>query len=297
MNMSTSSPPVEIQGLSRQFQNKLALDNVGLRIERGRVFGLVGENGAGKTTLIKHILGLLRAKSGSVRVFGLNPVDSPVEVLSRIGSLSENRDLPGWMRVAELLRYTAAFYRSWDSSFAEQLRQQFGLDPAARVKDLSRGENARAALLLALAFRPDLLVLDEPSSGLDPVVRRDILEAIIRTVADEGRTVIFSTHLLDEVERVSDHIAMLHQGRLKLCAPLEEIKARHRRLSLRFDAPRAEPPAVSGAIRVDGAGREWTVISDAQRCYAPAAAQHLGAVIVEDTEASLDDIFVAHSGH
>src|SRR3954465_15395048 len=116
MNMSTSSPPVEIQGLSRQFQNKLALDNVSLRIERGRVFGLVGENGAGKTTLIKHILGLLRAKSGSVRVFGLvrakfrlskvfglNPGDSAGEILSRIGSLSENRDLPGWMRVAELL--------------------------------------------------------------------------------------------------------------------------------------------------------------------------------------------------
>src|SRR5215467_10160879 len=138
--MSTFSPPVEIQRLSRQFQNKLALDNVSMRIERGRVFGLVGENGAGKTTLIKHILGLLRAKSGSVRVFGLDPVASPVQVLRRIGSLSENRDLPGWMRVAELLRYTAAFYPTWDRSLAEQLREQFGLDPMAKVKNLSRGE-------------------------------------------------------------------------------------------------------------------------------------------------------------
>src|SRR4051812_45430960 len=165
--MNTSFPPVEIQELSRQFENKLALDNVSLRIERGRVFGLVGQNGAGKTTLIKHILGRLRAKSGSVKVFGLNPAASPVEVLSRLGSLSENRDLPGWMRVSELLRYTAAFYPTWDNAFAEQLRKQFGLDLAAKVKNLSRGENARAGLLLALAFRPELLVLDEPSSGLD----------------------------------------------------------------------------------------------------------------------------------
>jgi ABC-2 type transport system ATP-binding protein len=294
--MSTSSPPVEIHGLSRQFQNKLALDNVSLRIERGRVFGLVGENGAGKTTLIKHILGVLRAKSGSVKVFGLNPVESPVEVLRRVGSLSENRDLPGWMRVGELLRYTEAFYPTWDRSFAEQLREQFRLDPMARVKNLSRGENARAGLLVALAFRPELLVLDEPSSGLDPVVRRDILEAIIRTVADEGRTVVFSTHLLDEVERVADDLAMVFRGRIVAQGPLDEVKQKHRRLVLRFDAIQNAAPKIEGALGVSGSGRDWAIICNGKQDLATAAVARLGGKIVAEEPASLEEIFVAQAG-
>src|SRR5207245_11411241 len=172
--------------LCRRFGEKMALDRVSLTVPAGTVLGLVGENGAGKTTLIKHILGLLRAQSGSVRVFGLDPVADPPGVLSRIGYLSEEPDLPGWMRVDELLRYTQAFYPQWDVRYAEELRRQFRLELDARIKQLSRGELARAALLVALAYRPELLLFDEPSSGLDPVVRRDILETIIRTVAEEG---------------------------------------------------------------------------------------------------------------
>src|SRR5580658_5043211 len=167
MNTSAEANAVEITGLSRKFGPKLALNQVSLQVRRGRVFGLVGANGAGKTTLIKHLLGRLKAESGLVRVFGFDPVADPVAVLSRIGYLSENRDLPGWMRVDELLRYTQAFYPKWDPAYAEELRRQFGLDPRAKIKTLSRGENAKAGLLIALAYRPELLLLDEPSSGLD----------------------------------------------------------------------------------------------------------------------------------
>jgi ABC-2 type transport system ATP-binding protein len=286
---------VAITNLSRSFGAKRALDDVSLVVKRGSVFGLVGENGAGKSTLIKHVLGLWRAEHGRVQVFGLDPVSDPVGVLGRIGYLSEEPDLPGWMRVDELLRYTQAFYPRWDAAYAEQLRDEFGLDASARVKTLSKGQRARLGLIAAEAHRPDLLILDEPSSGLDPIVRRDIVEAIIRSVTDAGRTVIFSSHLLDEVERASDHLAMLHHGVLRLCAPLDDIKARHRRISLHFDKPQAQPPAVPGAIRVEGAGRAWTVICDAQRTYAPAMAQHLGAALVDDHPASLDEIFVAHA--
>src|SRR5206468_5833695 len=187
-----------------------------LSIPRGAVYGLVGANGAGKTTLIKHILGLLRAQSGSVRIFGLNPVADPVGALSRIGYLSEENDLPGWMRVDELIRYSRAFRPSWDDNYADELRESFALDPAAKIRNLSKGQKARVGILIALAYRPDLLVLDEPSSGLDPIVRRDILGAIIRTVADEGRTVLFSSHLLEEVERVADYVTMINKGRIVL---------------------------------------------------------------------------------
>jgi ABC-2 type transport system ATP-binding protein len=201
---------------------------VNLSIPRGAVYGLVGENGAGKTTLIKHFLGLLRAQSGSVRVFGRDPVADPVGVLSRIGYLSEERDLPGWMRVDELIRYSRAFYPGWDDAYAEELRQTFGLDASATIKNLSKGQRARAGLLVALAYRPELLVLDEPSTGLDPVVRRDILDAIIRTIADEGRTVLFSSHLLDEVERVADHVTMISHGEIVMSGTLADIRESHR---------------------------------------------------------------------
>ena len=219
-----SEPVIDVSELTRRFGAKTALVSVSLSLPRGAVYGLVGANGAGKTTLIKHILGLLRAESGSVRVFGLDPVADPVAVLSRIGYLSEENDLPGWMRVDELIRYSRAFYPAWDDAYAEELRQTFALDPAAKIKNLSKGQKARAGLLIALAYRPELLVLDEPSSGLDPIVRRDILGAVIRTIADEGRTVLFSSHLLEEVEQVADHVTMISQGRIVLSAPLAEIK-------------------------------------------------------------------------
>ena len=219
---------IEVSGLTRRFGANSALVSVSLSVPRGAVYGLVGANGAGKTTLIRHILGLLRAQSGTVRVFGRDPVADPVGVLSRIGYLSEDNDLPGWMRVDELVRYSRAFYPGWDDAYAEELRRAFALDETTRIKNLSKGQKARAGLLIALAYRPELLVLDEPSSGLDPIVRRDILAAVIRTIADEGRTVLFSSHLLDEVEQVADHVTMISHGTIVLSAPLAEIKQAHR---------------------------------------------------------------------
>ena len=227
-----SDAVISVSELTRRFGATTALASVSLAVPRGSVYGLVGANGAGKTTLIKHILGTLRAQTGSVRVFGLDPVADPVGVLSRVGYLSEEHDVPESMRVDEFMRYQRAFYPRWDDGYAEQLRLSFSLDPSARIKTLSKGQKARAGLLAALAHRPELLVLDEPSSGLDPVVRRDILEAIIRTIADEGRTVLFSSHLLDEVERVADHVTMVHEGRIALSAPLGEIKAANNGASL-----------------------------------------------------------------
>jgi ABC-2 type transport system ATP-binding protein len=293
---SSAEAVVSITGLSRRFGSKTVLTDVSLYVPRGGVFGLVGENGAGKTTLIKHILGLLRAETGTVRVFGMDPVSEPVSVLGGIGYLSEQPDLPGWMRVDELLRYTQAFYPNWDAAYAERLRVQFGLDSAQRLNTLSKGQTAKAGLLAAQAHRPELLLLDEPSSGLDPLVRRDILEAVIRTVADEGRTVFFSSHLLEEIERVSDHIAMLHQGRLVLCGSLDEIKAQHRQFTLHFESAQVKPPVIAGAFNVCGQGKEWTVMCNGARTELPAIAANLGARIVDEHAPSLNEIFVARAG-
>lgn len=290
---SSASSIVEIHRVTRQFGNKTALDDLSLTVPRGGVFGLIGGNGAGKTTLIKHILGMLKAQSGSVRVFGLDPAQNPVGTLGRIGYLSEDRDLPNWMRVGELMRYTQAFFPNWDERFAEELREAFDLDGNARIKNLSRGQRARAGLLIALAHRPDLLVLDEPSSGLDPVVRRDILGAIIRTIADEGRTVLFSSHLLDEVERVADRVAIIHQGRIMLTESMDEIKESHRRMTLRFGQSVDRPPSLVGALAFEGQGAEWTFICSGESSQLRRAAEAIGATVVGDDALTLDEIFVS----
>ncbi len=287
---------INIQNLSRRFGSKLALDNVSLQIPAGTVMGLVGENGAGKTTLIKHILGLLRAQEGVVRVFGQDPVASPEIVLSRIGYLSEEGDLPTWMRVRELLRYAAGFYPTWDEAYAQQLVGQFGLDLNAPLGKLSKGQRSRAGLVVAMAYHPPLLLLDEPSSGLDPIVRRDILGAIIRTIADEGRTVLFSSHLLGEVERVSDQIAILKAGKILLTGSLDDIKGQHQRVNLVFPSARETAPTLEGCMAWEGGGREWSAVFFGDPAQFEPQAALLGAQILSRDSLSLDDIFVSHVG-
>ncbi|MFN9446709.1 MAG: ABC transporter ATP-binding protein [Pirellulaceae bacterium] len=289
--VSGSSLVVDIQRLTRTFGEKKALHDVSLQIPRGSVYGLIGSNGAGKTTLIKHLLGSHFAQSGQVRVFGVDPATHPAEVLARIGYMSENREIPSWMRVQEIMNYTQAFFPSWDARYAEELRQMFDLDPKEKVANLSRGQTARTCLLLALAHRPDFLVLDEPSSGLDPVVRRDILAAIVRTITDEGRTVLFSSHLLDEVERLADRIAIVHEGRILLDDALDTIRDSFHRLTLRFEHPHAEAPRMIGAVSQEGRGDEWTYNCRGEREQLIEAAKTLHAQIVQETPLSLDDIY------
>lgn len=286
---------VTVQQDSRVFGRTVALADVTLSVARGTVFGLVGENGAGKTTLIKHLLGLYRPEYGTVRVFGGDPVRDPVGVLGRIGYLSEDRDLPEWMRVGELMSYTRAFYPRWHNKLARELIEMFELDIGQKIRTLSRGQRARAGLLVAVAHRPDLLLLDEPSSGLDPGARQDILATVVRTVADEGRTVLLSSHLLHEVQRVADHVAMLHRGRLVLNEPLDDMLARHRLLLVHFASVPAAPPPWPGALRWIGQGTEWTCLCNGQWPACKQAAEAAGAAIVEERPPSLEEIFLAHT--
>ncbi len=296
INATATDTVVTVQGLTRRFGRHNALSDVSIEIPRGCVFGLVGENGAGKTTLIKHLLGLLVPNSGSVSLFGRNPVADPPGVLSRIGYLSEDRDLPDWMKLWELIRYTRAFYPGWDDSLADEYLDTFGLDLNTKVGALSRGQRAQAGLLIALSYRPELLILDEPSSGLDPVVRRDILGAIVRTVADEGRTVLFSSHFLDEVEQLADTVALIHQSKLVLSGPLDEVRANHYRVLVRFGEARREAPSVPGVLSAQGGPHEWTLIGEGNRDEGIAALIAQGAEIIESAAVSLEEIFVARVG-
>lgn len=292
---------IEAKDLSRNFGTTLALDRVDLEIPPGCVYGLVGVNGAGKTTFIKHILGLLTAESGSVRVFGMDPVRDPAPVLRDIGYLSEERDLPEWMRISELMRYTAAYHPNWDQAFAEELLKTFGLDPQKKIKALSKGMRAQAGLVVAVAHRPKLLLLDEPSTGLDAVVRKDILDAIVRTVADEQRTALFSSHLLDEVERMSDRVALIHDGHIVLHGLLDDVKKDHHVLNIRFDAaaedaPQDEAAQLDGVLSIEVAERTWTVVCAGEFDRVREWVGDRGGEIVDTKNASLEEIFVARVG-
>jgi ABC-2 type transport system ATP-binding protein len=296
METAIEPPIIEIDELSRSFGANTALDRVSFRATPGRVYGLVGANGAGKTTLLKHLLGLLRADRGSVRVFGLDPAREPVGVLSRVGYLSEDHDLPDWMCVDDLMRFTRAQRPTWDAAYASELLRTFGLDPAKRVKELSRGMRAQAGLIAAVAHRPQLLILDEPSSGLDAVVRRDILDAIVRAVADEGRTVIFSSHLLDEVERMSDHVTLIHEGRVTLSGVLDEVRGSYQRSRVRFTEPFDRPPALDTALTMEGGGRAWSVVHSGSLEQFRRSLAERGGEIVESRDATLEEIFLARAG-
>lgn len=290
-----ANPVAEVQGLTRCFGNKRALDNVSLIVPQGCVFGLVGENGAGKTTLLRHLMGNLRPQLGSVRVLGLDPIRDLVKVLSRIGYLSASPELPTWMRVGQLLAFTRPFYPTWDATHVAKLVEMFDINLRAKVKTLSTGQNARVGLVLAMAHRPELLILDEPSAGLDPVVRRDILEAIISSIADMGSTVLFSSHLLDEVERVSDHLAMIGNGQILECNELGSIKHAYRVVTLSFENHQPTPPRCPEAIHWHGNGREWTGVCRSVPDSLVADVTMIGGRVVDQRVPTLDEIFLAYT--
>jgi len=286
---------IEVHGLSRRFGKSLVLDQISFDVQPGYVYGLVGANGAGKTTLIKHLLGLLKAKQGTVRVFGNDPVKNPVEVLGKIGYLSEERDLPEWMQVDELLSYTRAYYPGWDAAYAQQLVSEFGLDASKKVKQLSKGMRAQAGLIAAVAHHPELLLLDEPSTGLDAVVRKDILSAVVRTVADAGRTAVFSSHLLDEVELMSDYLFMIDRGRLVLHGSLDAIRQQHRMLNVHFaNAIDAFPPSRE-ILSANGSGKHWSVVCEGGSDQIVQSLRARGGDVTQARTASLQEIFIARA--
>lgn len=296
MSDSITSPVIETQNLSRRFGKTEALSDVNLSLQQGVVYGLVGANGAGKTTLIKHLLGLLRCEQGSVRVFGQDPVTNPQSVLAHIGYLSEDRDIPDWMSIKEFCDYVHAFYPRWDNTYAAELLDTFALDGAMLIKQLSRGMRAQVALIGAVAHKPDLLILDEPSSGLDAIVRKDILNAVVRTISEEGRTVLFSSHLLEEVERLSDHVLMIQSGRVALNESLESLGNSHHFTEVRFKDKLPAFPSFSETISSNGEGRSWHVIHRNSADQLRSSIQQFNGEVVSTRHATLEEIFVARVG-
>ena len=255
----TSEAVISTQQVCRRFGNKDVLRGVDLAVPRGSVVGLLGKNATGKSTLIKCLLGLLRIDDGTMRVFDEDPWWLSARSKSRLGYVPQEVNLYGWMRVGQIIDYTAAFYPQWNSALANRLVRQWELPPKDRVAPLSPGQLQKLAIVLALGHEPELLVLDEPVGALDPVARRDFLRTILDIAQSETRTILFSTHITSDLERVADRVAILRDGRIVFDDELDVLKDSVKRL--RITAARELPAsfAVRGALRTEVTGRSALV--------------------------------------
>jgi ABC-2 type transport system ATP-binding protein len=273
----------------------VALDNVTLRVPAGVVFALLGENGAGKTTAIKLMLGLADADAGKVQVLGLNSQRDGLAVRQRVGYMPERPTLYEWMTAAEIGWFTAGFYADGFEHRYRTLIANFRVPLERKISQMSKGMRAKVALSLALAHEPELLILDEPTSGLDTIVRHEFLESMV-DVAAAGRTVILSSHQISEVERVADIVAIIRQGRMMTCEPLDQLKLTTTELTITLAATRAEPPPIPGEVLATRQrGHQWQFLVRHLRDEAmPALEATDGIIAVDSRTPSLEEIFVAY---
>lgn len=290
--LATSNFAIEVENLTRHFDDLLAVSKVSLQIPRGSVFGLVGVNGAGKSTLIKMLMGHLKPSAGTIKILGRTLDQDFLEIRKRVGYVSENRYLYEWMTVAEKLRFARSFHDDWDDRKAVDLLARFGLPQNKKIRELSRGNRARVCLVTALAFNPELIILDEPTSGLDPIVRRDFLENIIWEIGQEGRTVLFSSHIVEEVERIADYVAIIDNGQILSVSTVEKLKGAFRRVRFSTNGSTLDLKGLPGLLAVSR-GRHEQILTiqnfseDSLRLLA-----EKGVLNPESIPMSLEEIFV-----
>src|SRR5262249_7109129 len=252
-----TSPPdpsdsvIEARGLTRYFGRKCAVDSISFRVPRGSVFAFIGRNGAGKTTTIRMILGLLEPTRGSSTILSYDSTSLPPASRARIGYIAEGHPVYSWMRDGRYACCHRAFYSHWNQDIFAAVIDYFAIDPRTKAGHLSHGQRAGLHLAMTLAIEPELLMLDDPATGLDPSARRSLLEAMIYFTPSRERTIFFSRHLLDDVERVADHVAVLDYSVLRACASVETFRECVRRLVVRFPSePPRKLPVIPGLLRV-----------------------------------------------
>src|SRR3954452_14802554 len=219
-----NQPAIEMQAVYKSFRSTDLLRGVTMQVARGRTFAFLGRNASGKTTTIRLLLGLLKRDDGAIRILGLDPQREPLELRRRIGYLAEDQTMYGWMRVEEIVRFVAPFYPRWDHELALKYLRDFELPLRTRIKHLSKGQNVRLGLALALAHRPELVILDDPALGLDPIMRKEFNRDLIAHLQGEGATVLYSSHLLYEVEPIADAVAILNDGVIVKHAATESLR-------------------------------------------------------------------------
>ena len=286
---------IRTRGLTRRFGGDTVVDSLDLEVPTGCVCGFLGRNGAGKSTTIRMLMDLIRPSGGEASVLGMDPWAESVELKKRVGYVSDDPAMYGWMTVAETVWFAGSLYPRWDGGRVEGMLRDFGLDPDQKVKNLSRGMNAQLALALALGHDPELLILDEPASGLDVVVRRDFLHSVIQLIQEEGRTVFLSSHLVHEIERVADRVLIIDGGRKLVEGEIDEVKASLKKVVVRVGEG-VGLDGIEGVRAVEGAGAHRHLQVKGEVGAALERVKAAGAEVVDVLDLSLEDVFVAYVG-
>ncbi len=313
-----NGPAIETFGLLKQFGQVVAVKGLSLAIPRGCTFGLLGPNGAGKSTTIKMLMGMLSITCGQARVLGVDVTADPVQVKRRVGYVPEAHHIYRWMRVREVVGFCKSCFPTWNDDTCREMIELFGLDPERKVKHLSKGMLVKLSLLVAVSHEPELLLLDEPLSGLDPIAREDFLDGVLRTICDRGQTVLISSHMLDDVRRLADTVGILNEGRLIVQGNLDEMLTTTKRICatlrdgfqpkwmdkmgtgseptsvdrLKNASGEVPVPILSGVVWQRIEGREWTITvrdfspEKVQQVEALDGVEHVGVV-----DLGLEDLF------
>lgn len=283
--------PVSCRNVHKHFGLRKVLRDVSLSIPAGAVLGLVGRSGAGKSTLIRVLMGLLMPESGTATILGESSLRLTDASKARLGYVPQQPQSLNWMTVEGMLEFIAGFYPHWDREYMWNSLMRWHISPSHRLEKLSPGERQRVALIRALAIRPEVLVLDEPAAALDPVARRDLLREIALRAGEAGMTVLFSTHIVSDLERVASHVCFLQDGRLTLAAAMDDLKETHARLSLPREAAarvaRCLPGEIARRRRPDGGVS--IVVTRAPGAAWPAALMAAGGVL---EAMNLEDLFI-----
>ena len=288
---------IEISQLTKSFKDKQALRGLDLRVPVGSIFGFLGRNGAGKTTTIKTLMGLLRSDSGTASVFGIPVVDADraIAIRRRIGFVTEDKELYPYMTGEQIIAFTRPFFPKWRTDLAERYLRMFDLPPKRKIPDLSKGMRSKLMLLLAISRGADLLILDEPTDGLDPAAVEDVLRELVAIAASSETTMFFASHQLAEVDLIADHIGIIDHGKMIVSGSLDDLKASYQRLQIVL-ADSSQPPShwPAGVESVHQEGRVTSILASHNVDAIAAEAQSIPGATVERFPVTLKEIFLEH---
>jgi len=289
------SDAIVTKRLTKHYGRKRVVDSLNLRVPRGSVYGFLGRNGAGKSTTIKMLLGMVHADYGQVELLG-EPADQLCwETRSRIAYLAEGHPCYGWMTIGEAVRFTSSFYPNWNSTLVDQILDHFQLSRRQKFRRLSRGQQAQVSLALAVAPDPELLILDDPTLGLDTVVRRDFLESLIQIIQRQGRTILFSSHILGDVERVADRIGILVAGVLRVDCRTDQFRESIRKIVLEFHGELPEQPLCPGLVSCRQVGSQLELVTVGYDDVQREAIEALNPRSIEVLDLNLEDAFIEYT--
>lgn len=292
---------IETESLTKKFGKHHVVQDVHLKVPTGSIFAFLGPNGAGKSTAMKMILNMMKADGGSSKVFNIPSSQLGPKQFHQIGYVSENQQILSWMTVEQFLDYCKSFYPSWDNEFCEGLLKQFDLPKQMHIKDLSRGMRMKLRLISSIAYRPSLLVLDEPFSSLDPLVREQVIKGILDLTENEHWTIFISTHDMEEVERLADHVGMIHHGRMIVMEEITELQNRFRKITLNANASLSDSiPLPSHWLSVEKGERLLSFIEEHFQPEKSEQEYRLRFPSISSVTASnmtLRDIFIALAKH